>query len=111
MSLKSRLEVNGSSFNFDLEGALSSFLIKFFVACCSINFLTTVFFVGSGFLKVTGLVFILLSFEDLKGVFFSIEKVFFPSLAKDERSIFFVVLVEIVKVLFFFFFIFHEYFI
>jgi len=76
-------------------------LIKFFVACCSINFLTIVFLAGSGFLKIPGLLFNLLSLEDLKGIFFSIEKVFFPSLLRVERSIFLGTFVEIVKVFFF----------
>ena len=62
-----------------------------------------VFFAGSGFLGIPGLVFGLLSLEDLNGVFFSTAKVFFPSLARDERSIFLDVFAEMVKVFFFFF--------
>ena len=75
------------------------------------NFLTTVFLAGSDFLKTPGLMFDLLSLEDLKGAFFSIEKVFFPSLESDERSIFLDGLAEIVKVFFFFLLIYHVYFI
>ena len=45
----------------------------------------------------------LLSLEDLKEVFFSIENVFFPSLESDEISIFLDTPVEMVKVFFLFF--------
>ena len=44
-----------------------------------------------------------LSLVDLKGVFFSIEKVFLPSREIDEISIFLDIFVEIVKVFFLFF--------
>jgi len=96
VSLKSRFKDCGSSFNFVLEGVFESFLIKFFVACCSINFLTVVFLTGSVFLKFPGLTFDLLSREGLKGVFFSIANVFFPTLVREERLIFFYLFVEIV---------------
>ena len=109
MSLKSLLADRGSSFNFVFEGPFSSFLTKFFVACCSTNFLTTFFFIVVGFLKVLVAGLDLLSLVDLNEVFFSIEKVFFPSLERDERSIFLVTFVEIVNVFFFILLVFHEY--
>ena len=104
VSLNSRLDDKGSfNFNLVLEGFFSSFLIKFFVACCSTNFLTKLLLNASGFLKPPAVLLGLLSRDDLKGVFFSIEKVFFPSLDKDDRSIFFDMPVDIVKVFFLFF--------
>tara|TARA_B110000261_G_scaffold162662_1_gene206760 strand:+ start:434 stop:793 length:360 start_codon:yes stop_codon:yes gene_type:complete len=101
VSLKSLLADKGSSFNFVFEAPFSSFLTKFFVACCSTNFLTTFFFIFSGFLNVAELVLVLLSLEGLKGLFFSIENVFLPSLEREEISIFLVTPVEIDKVFFF----------
>jgi len=56
------------------------------VACCSIKFLTILFFTGSVLLKDPGADDDLLSLEDLKGGFFSIENVFFPSREIDEIS-------------------------
>jgi hypothetical protein len=95
------------SFSFVFEGDFSSFLIKFLVACCSIKFRTTFFFPGSAFLKVFEPDDDLLSLEDLKEVFFSIENVFFPSLESDEISIFLDTPVEMVKVFFFILLVYH----
>jgi|TARA_B100001057_G_scaffold351947_1_gene353454 hypothetical protein len=49
VSLKSRLSTGPLSFNLLLPAGLLSFLIKFFVACCSINFLAKFFLFTSGF--------------------------------------------------------------
>jgi len=103
VSLKSLLAERGSSFNFVFEGPFSSFLTKFLVACCSTNFLTTFFFIVVGFLNVLELELDLLSLVDLNGGFFSIAKVFFPSLEREERSIFLDTFDEVVNVFFLFF--------
>ena len=59
------------------------------------------FFTVVGFLNELDPGLGLLTLAALKGGFFSIEKVFFPSLERDERSIFLVTLVEIVNVFFY----------
>ena len=80
---------------------LFSFLIKSFVACCSIAFLTKFFFLFSvlilGLKGGTGL---LKSLFDLKGFFFT-EKDFFPEVDIDVVSIFFFKFDEIVSVFFY----------
>jgi len=47
VSLKSRLSIGALSFNLLLPAGLLSFLMKSFVACCSINFLAKFFFLLS----------------------------------------------------------------
>ena len=48
VNLKSLLSIGPFSFNLLLPVGLSSFLMKAFVACCSINFLAKFFFLLSG---------------------------------------------------------------
>ena len=101
VSFKSFLSIGPFSFSLLLVGALSSFFINAFVACCSTNFLAKFFF-GSGFLKVEGCLLELLeSLKLLKGFFFSTENDFFPVLFKEDMSIFLVKVVDIVNVFFF----------
>ena len=104
VNLKSLLSTGPFNFNLLFPAGFSSFLIKAFVACCSINFLANFLFFGSWLLLG------LLKFEfdlfgsrvALNGFFFSMEKDFFPSLLIAVISIFFFKSVEIVSVFFLF---------
>ena len=100
VNLKSRLSTGPLSFNLLLPAGLLSFLIKSFVACCSINFLAKFFFLVSMFVLMFGADEALFC---LKGFFFSTEKDFFPRVEMDEVSIFFFKSEEIVSVFFYLF--------
>ena len=105
VSLKSFLSTGLFNLSLLLPVGLLSFLIKSFLACCSINFLAKFFF----FLK-SGLIFLskdwlglVKPLFPLKNFFFSTSKDFFPSLVTALGSIFFFKLDEIVSVFFLFF--------
>ena len=91
VSLKSFLSTGLFNLSLLLPVGLLSFLIKSFLACCSINFLAKFFF----FLK-SGLIFLskdwlglVKPLFPLKNFFFSTSKDFFPSLLTALGSIFF----------------------
>ena len=102
VNLKSRLSIGPLSLSLLLPAGLLSFLIKSFVACCSINFLTKVFFLVSGFKLVLGVTKGLFNdLFDLKGFFFSTEKDFLPEVEIFVVSIFFFRFDENVSVFFY----------
>ena len=104
VNLKSLLSIGVLSFSLLFPVGLSSFFMKAFVACCSINFLLNFLFLCSVFLN-PGLESngFLLPFDCLKEVFlsFEIEKVFLLSLfLKELESILFLKFEDIVNVFF-----------
>ena len=104
VNLKSLLSIGVLSFSLLFPVGFSSFFMKAFVACCSINFLLNFLFLCSVFLN-PGLESngFLLPFDCLKEVFlsFEIEKVFLLSLfLKELESILFLKFEDIVNVFF-----------
>ena len=101
VNLKSRLSTGPFSFNLLLPAGLLSFLMKSFVACCSMNFLAKFFFFKSELVFTPGFCVALLNvLFCLKGFFFSTENDFFPDDVIELVSIFFFKLEEIVSVFF-----------
>ena len=101
VNLKSLLSIGPLSFSLLFPVGLSSFLIKALVACCSTNFLTKFFFLGSVLFVALKFWFSLLLFLlPLKGSFFFTAKDFLPEVEIELVSIFFFKSDEIVSVFF-----------